>query len=338
MPGGPGTTIVVENSGREEVRSPDSSTYGDDSHVRTLDYLGLDGDSPIGGFGPFTEKPVERSAGTIGDAGRSHLQAPGMHRLGSMGDLSSLSSLSEVAEAHQGRMRSNTVATFPRASDLYRPLPPPTSSSFASIPNGVRVNEAVNEAEEEYFGDATSSYHRSTDSNDSTRLLYSTATSTVTQDVDGFSDLLLLRPETSSSRARAATIGILDDTRETFLRKRAGTTTGITPSHSTAFSSENENGTTGSLYPAANVLVRGMRSLSIGQEEVGCTLTDLHTFDQLKSCCYTDPLEFVKTHHSRTVRPSSPFASSDSKSLDWKFESRDFPRRTSSSLRTLRAY
>ena len=195
-------------AGGDDLRSPESSTYGDDSHVRTLDYLGLDGDSPVGGFGPFSE-----DSGRGGS--RSAVGALGMHSSSSFGNLRSIN---DVFQAQHGRMRSNTVATFPRTSEPYlrSALPSPFAPS------------RVSEANEEYFGDGTSSsYHRSSDSTDSTRLLYSTGNPDDERDTLG--DVQRIRSNNSPSRARAATIGILDESREVFMRRRAGTATGMTP-------------------------------------------------------------------------------------------------------------
>ncbi|KAL8284285.1 hypothetical protein RQP46_005034 [Phenoliferia psychrophenolica] len=245
------TTTAGDDRERESgVRSPDSSSggmYGDgDSHVRTLDYLGLDGDSPIGGFGPFSDHhpSVARGRGI----------SLSTHQLEPFPAASAL--------LHQ-RVRSNTVATFPRTASSSS-LPPSSSPSPYPLPSS-----------DEFFGDPSSSahspvlvgggssnpssYHRSDSSTDSTRLLYSTSTSTPAQQD---SDLL----DTPHRRARAATIGILDESREVFMRKRAGTTVG---------EAQGLGGGVGggggqqqaAEYPggAASVMARGIRALSLAQ-------------------------------------------------------------------------
>ena len=89
-----------------------------------------------------------------------------------------------------------------------------------------------------------SSYHRSDSSTDSTRLLYSTSTSA------GLPD------EHPAPRARAATIGILDESREVFMRKRAGTTAAVLPGPSDEYAGG-----------AASVMARGLRALSLAQAD-----------------------------------------------------------------------
>ncbi|KAI5480287.1 RNA binding protein Jsn1 [Pseudohyphozyma bogoriensis] len=287
-------------SGRPEVVSPDPSAYGDDSHVRTLDYLGLDGDSPIGGFGPFSEKApgaigegssrgslaVGGSTGGAGAAGGGGA-APAMHRLSSVGNLASVA---DSLDAHHGRMRSNTVATFPRSGDGFRlstsPFPTSTLSGSSSR---VNLKEAVHEHEEDYFphhdARSSSSYHRSSDSSDSTRLLYSSSATTANPTPEELSDGFgvndhLLMPTGPGSRARAATIGILDEKSEMFLsRKRAGTTVGlpsslsvrdslILPTKATVGGGANASVSVGvDSGSAASVLSRGIRGLSLNPEE-----------------------------------------------------------------------
>lgn len=257
---GLGTPAGRANDVSSGLRSPDSSTYGDDSHVRTLDYLGLDGDSPVGpGYGPFSERGV---------AGGSRNVAPSMHRLGSTGSLrigtdNALGGL-DGGFGHHSRMRSNTVATFPRSTSAH----PLAGSSTAYPPNIITPNNAP--SDDEYYGgggDGSSSYHRSQDSTDSSRLLYAT---TAQDDASPSPHLATSHSHLESpSRARAATIGILDESREVFMRRRAGTATGITP-HAASMGSLGVDSGVGGEYNGGlpSAVTRSMRGLSIGQDDV----------------------------------------------------------------------
>lgn len=241
-----GTVSGTSSSTFDESRSRDSSAYGDDSHVRTLDYLGLEGDNPVG-FGPFESDGSnlgrERASSTL------------------VTNSTGFRSMSDVFQAQQnGRMRSNTVATFPRStvesafSRSAGVTPPPPSTNYPSSALSNRYPEESRTEQEFYNADRASpsrpaSYHRSTESTDSSRLLYSSAIPSVENSTSPFSP-------GSPSRARAATIGILDESREVFLRRRAGTTAaGIEM---------------GGDYSGGNVnaLNRRIRGLSFGQEDV----------------------------------------------------------------------
>lgn len=278
--------------------SPDSS-YGDDSHVRTLDYLGLEGDSPVGGYGPFSDHaPLGLGAGAGAGARQGadgaeqhhqHLRGRGislsaaatpMHRLGSVGNLSAMN---DILDTHHGRIRSNTVATFPRtavgdppsaASNIYRGLPSPFP--------GVHDEDYFGSGEQGGGGGSSnpSSYHRSSDSTDSSRLLYSTTaqeetdafhahsrSSSVVGGGGGLSAANGGGVKDSPNRARAATIGILDESREVFMRKRAGTTTGLTP-HAVQMGLVMPLSGAASLeIPSEYLMTRGMRGLSISQPD-----------------------------------------------------------------------
>ncbi|GAA5931454.1 uncharacterized protein JCM15063_001472 [Sporobolomyces koalae] len=230
----------------EEVRSPGESAYGDE-HVRTLDYLGLDDEGPAtasetGAFGSVGEEALglHQRASDLADGAFDGL-APSMHRLGSTGSMRlPLNSASDVV-AQQSRLRSNTVAAFPRTTateSLLRPLHQSSASlSYPSpitgAPFGANFKNPLDQS------DDSSSYHRSNSSTDSTRLLYATAVATSENDSPPpalASDpaprplVSLTAPNDSAiaaQRARAATIGILDDSREPLPRRRAGTTVGL---------------------------------------------------------------------------------------------------------------
>lgn len=171
--------------------SPDSSTYGDDSHVRTLDYLGLEADDTL--FGPF-------SANSSGNGSIS------------LRDSDSFSSLTSDKVRAQGRMRSNTVAAFPKTSEPFTRTRGSTYSS-SSTPGLDPVG-----------------HHSPSSSTDSSRLLYSTGMLAESLPLDSAAG--------GQFRARAATIGILDEQRDVFIRRRAGTMANIpssTPIKSNGF-------------------------------------------------------------------------------------------------------
>lgn len=238
-----GTVSGTSSSTFDESRSRDSSAYGDDSHVRTLDYLGLEGDNPVG-FGPF-----ESDGSNIGRERASSTlvtQSTGFR------------TMSDVFQAQQnGRMRSNTVATFPKSTvesafSRSAGITPPPSAGYSS---SALSNRYPDRTEQEFYNadiaspSRSASYHRSTGSTDSSRLLYSTALPTPENSASPFSP-------GSPSRARAATIGILDESREVFLRRRAGTT---------AAGIEMGGDYSGG---SVNALNRRIRGLSFGQEDV----------------------------------------------------------------------
>ena len=270
------------------LRSPDGSSYAEDSH-RTLDYLGLqdgdtpgdsNGDVPLVGPGVATRSLGRSSSLSMGTA-------PSMQRLGSAGSLrpSALGSFGQQ-QSQQTRMRSNTVATFSRPglnsnTLALNGLGGPSSLFSASTPVTPGAQGEV--YEDPYLAENGSSYHRSTDSGDSTRLLYST-----TAQEDGSSSSAFDPPgPLSPSRTRAATIGILDESREVFMRRRAGTASGMTPhaismASSLGFSgAEAQNEYSGG---TASAMARSMRGLSINQDEVSFSklgkraieLTEIH--------------------------------------------------------------
>lgn len=243
-----------------DARSPESSTYGDDSHLRTLDYLGIDNDNNSNsGSGIFGD--VNGGADGIRKVSNPN---PIMHNSSSYTNLRSLS----LSEIQQGRMRSNTVATFScRSTDFSSSsnrlsFPPSTSSALDSLSN--------NNNNPEYFGDlpsSSSSFHRSTSSTDSSRLLYSSAVGGSTSN-NNLDESELIQPNNlNNNRARAATtIGILDESREVYLRRRAGTTAtgagGIIQNSGIAAGGDGYEGGSTSL------LERRLRGMSIGQDEV----------------------------------------------------------------------
>lgn len=247
----------------DEVRSPGSTSFAEDSQ-RTLDFLGLDGDT--GGFGDMIQNGAEsaraqglRSASlSVGTA-----DAQPMQRLGSAGSLAS-PQLQNLAFSNQpSRIRSNTVAAFtrtPSGNQYNGGALPSSSSSFLANPISSHIPPMTTVDDFSSSTETSSSYHRSNDSSDSSRLLYATSG----QDDTSSSSLLIAPTSTSTlspSRTRAATIGILDDSKEVFMRRRAGTTTGLTPhAMQMAVGSVTGAGATG--------LTRGLRGLSLSQEDV----------------------------------------------------------------------
>ncbi|KAM0755367.1 hypothetical protein T439DRAFT_320058 [Meredithblackwellia eburnea MCA 4105] len=351
----------------ENLLSPSSSAYGDDSHVRTLDYLGLDGDSPVREYGGFSHlhrshggtggddelDPEEeevllqsRAAGTtqqhqhpLRGRGISLSATPtsSMHRLHSAGNLVGMGGVGQSSTGHSSlsndlldlqhhtRLRSATVSAFPRSglSTERTPISPfplhATSSASASNLSTLSLTEddffsspnKVNGKHSQEGSSGTGSnpgslYHRSQDSVDSTRLLYSSgagedeagpgqgglylsshghhhsislSTSHSRSPSAGLTagggggttgGLTVGGPKDSPSRARAATIGILDDSREVFMRKRAGTTAGLVPQHLLGNGAAN-NAVQDQEYQGgqASVLSRGMRAMSLVQPEEG---------------------------------------------------------------------
>ncbi|GAA6012454.1 hypothetical protein JCM11491_004337 [Sporobolomyces phaffii] len=226
----------------DDVRSPDGSAYGDE-HVRTLDYLGLDDEVPsgsseagtgAGAFGSVGEGSIgvnQMSEGSFGSL------APSMHRLGSTGSMK----VPQNPLSEHSRLRSATVSAFPRTAPsetLLRSFHQSSNSLShpSSLSNPLNVNPRP---PFDNIEDSGSSYHRSSSSTDSTRLLYATAVDIseddpsppLTSSDPPSQPLVSLIPPHDNSvaahRARAATIGILDDSREPIPRRRAGTTVGI---------------------------------------------------------------------------------------------------------------
>ncbi|GAA5978156.1 hypothetical protein JCM10908_004250 [Rhodotorula pacifica] len=168
------------------------SSYSDDSHVRTLDYLGL-ADEVSSGSNPGGDRLLPSGGGGgggVGD-GLSAPAAPLMQRLGSAGSVqSSPSSLGDYAAQHN-RLRSNTVGTFsrtsPSADSLLRPYISPSypSSATGGSPllhptqpsDGLYPLSAPNGAVSASSTSTSGSYHsqhRPSASIDSARLLYAT--------------------------------------------------------------------------------------------------------------------------------------------------------------------
>jgi protein JSN1 len=222
----------------DDMRSPDGSAYGDE-HVRTLDYLGLDDEVPT--------SSADTGAGSFGSVGEGSFGnqregafdglAPSMHRLGSTGSMRlPQNPLSEVV-AQNSRLRSNTVGTFPRTSPSDRPFHQSSHSlSYNNLLSGPILHPSTRSSLENNE-DSTSSYHRSNSSTDSARLLYSTTEVDISDNdpsppphsshPPSHPLVTLVDSSVAAQRARAATIGILDESREPLPRRRAGTTVGI---------------------------------------------------------------------------------------------------------------
>ncbi|KAM0792461.1 hypothetical protein ACM66B_005136 [Microbotryomycetes sp. NB124-2] len=249
---------AMSGSGRlgldDELKSPESSTYAEDS-ARTLDFLGLDTDSPVAGFGPFGEDKPVNARGALGgrSSSVSAAIAPGMQRLGSAGSLGKPKLANELA--YQARLRSNTVSAFGRGT-----FQPPSSSFMATSMGSSSTLPAPSES-----GDVFSS-----SSADSSRLLYSTSSA-----ADVSSSTPALSSAQSPSRLRSATVhlGMQDEAREVIMRRRAGTATGVTPfamssslGNGPAF--DQQSGSGGDFAGgAASVLSRNLRGLTLNQDE-----------------------------------------------------------------------
>ncbi|GAA5957631.1 hypothetical protein JCM3765_001461 [Sporobolomyces pararoseus] len=228
----------------EDIRSPDGSAYGDE-HVRTLDYLGLDDEVPT--------STGETGAGSFGSVGEGSIGgsfdglAPSMHRLGSTGSMRlPQNPLSEAATVER-RIRANTFSSAFPQRDISESRPFHQSShslSYSNLLSGPPLNlsnRSTLEKNSNNNEDSTSSYHRSNSSTDSARLLYSTTEVDLSENDPSpppshsthppSHPLVSLVPPNDPSvaahRARAATIGILDESREPLPRRRAGTTVGL---------------------------------------------------------------------------------------------------------------
>ncbi|KAK4058647.1 hypothetical protein OIO90_000091 [Microbotryomycetes sp. JL221] len=260
----------------DDLRSPESSTYAEDS-ARTLDFLGLDSDTPVTGFGPFGETVAEgrQDISTRGLSGRSSsvsaTLAPPMQRLGSTGSLSKPKLTDNLA--YQARMRSNTVAAFGRAPGSAATHAPLTSSYLSNILPTTSASLHVPPTNAvDVFGstNATNFAQQPVNAGDSSsRLLYSTSAA---DELAGAHPTGA--PLSPSSRTRAATVnmGMLDDAREVTLRRRAGTATGITPfAVVSSLQNGNANGYESSSGDfagvAERVLSRNMRGLTLGGDE-----------------------------------------------------------------------
>ncbi|GEM09661.1 RNA binding protein Jsn1 [Rhodotorula toruloides] len=246
-----------------DPRSPDESSYGDDSHVRTLDYLGLAEETSSSGGG--TNQSLLTSAPLYGTGvnGRSNSLsgplAPPMQRLGSTGSIQPAPSALGDFAAHQ-RLRSHTVASaFPPrfASDalsLFHSTHPSASypSSVAGHSPAVARDDPFNSSPPQPYHLPAHPLHRPSSSSDHTRLLYATAASlsdattppahaaaSVPAPAPPLVSLLPPQPSPSFSaaadhpnRGRSASIGIFEDSKgEMIPRRRAGTTAGIPPRH-----------------------------------------------------------------------------------------------------------
>ncbi|GAA5996214.1 uncharacterized protein JCM10292_007465 [Rhodotorula paludigena] len=231
-----------------DLKSPDDSTDGDDHHVRTLDYLGLAEEAPssAGGSDSFFASPKVSTSRVSPSSPLSAPHAPAMQRLGSAGSIQPSSSpLNSFASTH-ARLRSNTVAAFPRASApdaLLHPFAPATSSYPSSNAGGPPA--ALHASSDDLYGLApapSAPYHRPSSSTDSSRLLYATAARDSGEPSPSSTPappLVSLIPGEANGadhlphqRGRSATIGILDDWKgDMYPRRRAGTTAGIPPRH-----------------------------------------------------------------------------------------------------------
>lgn len=171
------------------------NSYSDDSHVRTLDYLGLADELSGGAHGSqaVSERLLPRAVGGHHDphhqTGLSAPAAPLMQRLGSAGSIqSSPSSLGDYSAQHS-RLRSNTVGTFSRTlpvgDSLLRPYVNPaystSATSSSSLLNSTQPTDGLYStaaANGTVSASTGSSYppphHRPSTSVDSTRLLYAT--------------------------------------------------------------------------------------------------------------------------------------------------------------------
>ncbi|GAA5874960.1 hypothetical protein JCM3774_000460 [Rhodotorula dairenensis] len=169
------------------------NSYSDDSHVRTLDYLGLADEVSSGSKQSGDHLlPGGGAGGEPHPGGLGAQVAPLMQRLGSAGSVqSSPSSLGDYAAQHN-RLRSNTVGTFSRtspsadsllrpyispsypgsatgASPLLRPTQPSDGLYPLSAPNGAVPASSIAPSGSYHL------QHRPSVSIDSARLLYATA-------------------------------------------------------------------------------------------------------------------------------------------------------------------
>ncbi|GAA6027084.1 hypothetical protein JCM8097_006098 [Rhodosporidiobolus ruineniae] len=289
------STLTSTSAAMDDLKSPDGSAYGDDQHVRTLDYLGLAEETPTtASSGLYDAGEGISGASSSSSSSLAPPHAPPMHRLGSTGSIPlPPSGLSDMSLQHS-RLRSNTVAAFPRSSpqadSLLRPLRPPSSSisyptsSSAAVGGPSSTPPTLSVDDMQPPSNSGSSYlphHRSTPSADSARLLYATAAALPSPDERSQPPpapplVSLVPPDSSSSpsgigggggRGRAATIGILDgpEGRSPFpSRGRAGTTVGIPPRHLGLGASGLGGGGEGG--PAASMASR-MGRLSISEDQ-----------------------------------------------------------------------
>ncbi|GAA6008981.1 hypothetical protein JCM10207_004054 [Rhodosporidiobolus poonsookiae] len=277
--GQPDSTLPVKPStslSMDDPRSPGDSTYGEDQHVRTLDYLGLADDAPSGsgGLDGASEHGVSRSGASLSTTSLAPPSAPTMHRLGSTGTiLPTPTHLGDFSQQHS-RLRSNTVATFPRSSSgesLLRPYH--QASASVSYPSSVVGGpSSTTPTPGEDMNSRSSAFHRPSPSADLGRLLYTTPVALPSPDEHASRVPLvgLVPPSEGAShppnnghdlpgRGRAATIGILDESKDVFPRRRAGTTVGIPPRH-LGLGATGESG-----GPAASMATR-MGRLSISED------------------------------------------------------------------------
>ena len=174
-------------------------TNEDDSHVRTLGYLGLEGDDPGFGFGTAS---ANRTTGLRDDPN----QLP-----------STESITDDQQRATQGRIRSQTVAAaYSKSNDTFTRA---RGSTYSTSSSPSRNRKSL---DEDFYSESTSTggyiQHSSNSSTDSTRLLYSTAVPAVIEEsASSFPSAM------SAFRPRAATIGNVEEQRDVFMRRRAGT-------------------------------------------------------------------------------------------------------------------
>ncbi|BGO97711.1 Protein JSN1 [Rhodotorula toruloides] len=244
-----------------DPRSPDESSYGDDSHVRTLDYLGLAEETSSSGGGTneslLTSAPLHASGVNGRSNSLSGSLAPPMQRLGSTGSIQPAPSALGDFAAHQ-RLRSHTVASaFPPrfnadALSLFHSPHPSASypSSVAGHSPAATRDDPFNSSPPQPYHLPSHPLHRPSSSSDHTRLLYATdaslsdattppaqAEASVPAPAPPLVSLLPPQPPSSAAvdhpnRGRSATIGIIDDSKgEMIPRRRAGTTAGIPPRH-----------------------------------------------------------------------------------------------------------
>lgn len=129
----------------EEIRSihsTESSVYGDESHVRTLDYLGLD----------------DNSSQTQGEYPSGFGSPPSGHGGGGRDDL--------YNHVSPGRLRANTVAGLPRRSPPFR-IPAMTYQTGLEEEDESEVGTVYTSTKSHFM-------HPDQNENDDARLLYST--------------------------------------------------------------------------------------------------------------------------------------------------------------------
>ncbi|KAH8920008.1 hypothetical protein BT69DRAFT_1223412, partial [Atractiella rhizophila] len=205
--GSSGENRIPEELRSNESFSSHSSMMGEDVHqVRTLDYLGLD-DSPIQGFA--TSSPMGHPQSLL-SASNSNLRSTFLEN-----------------QSHLTRMRSNTVAGLARVGRepiigrRTSPYHVPSMENLSSLSEKVHEeDENLLDSEEHFASPYTHSDRQDSEAStaDSSRLFYSSQRPTEE-----------LHPPSLNIRPRASTVGMLDDNIQILARRRAGTTSGITP-------------------------------------------------------------------------------------------------------------